>query len=344
MTQELMSDLHKNILVGFSEKRKAWHYDEASEASRRNHVEGPLSREMIIDRLFNFTVGEEVIYFFDRDNGTFRVIEGRKAMVTSDTKETLGVFKAGYQGHDYTKALLDKLSHLVGEGIGFSTAGLLKNRAVAFVQLELPSNFDTKNGVTFRPNLGAATSFDGSLATTYKRGFTIWVCDNTLAAGLAEDGQRFKVKHSKHSSLKLETARQALDLLEVTAKQTEETINTLCQWEVSDKQFADFLAKLSPVPEIKEGENTRGRTLAISKAETIRELYENDERAAPWRGTAFGVLQATNTYHQHEAPQRGQVDRDVRRFENFFSGKTEAQDNETLDLLAKICEREYAYA
>jgi phage/plasmid-like protein (TIGR03299 family) len=342
MTQENMSELRRNILKGYAEKSKAWHYDANDANSVANHVVGPLSRELIIERLFNFTVSEQPIYFLDRETGTFRMIDGRKAMVTSDTLETLGVFKDGYKGHDYTVSLLDALDHLVGEGVGRSTAGLLKNRAVAFVQLELPDNFNTKEGVKFRPNLGAATSFDGSLATTYKRGFTVWVCDNTLAMGLGEDGQQFKVKHSKYSNLKLETARQALDLLEITANQVQAEITKLCEWQVTDKQFNDFLAKLAPIPELKEGENTRGRTMAISKAETIRGLYDTDERAATWRGSAFGVLQATNTYQQHEANIRGGVERDVRRFENFFSGKTEQTDNEVMALLAKVCEREYA--
>ena len=350
MTQLTQEFLHRFILFGNCEQRrkrgetdKAWHFDANSADSVQNHVDGPLTRELIKERLFSFTIDEQPIFIFDRDTGTFKTVEGRKAMVTSDTKETVGVFKSGYKGHDFEMALLDKLDHLVGDGVGYSTAGFTKaNRAVAFVQLELPENFDTKEGIKFRPNLGAATSFDGSLATIYKRGFTVWQCDNTVAAGLSEDGQSFKVKHSKYSGFKLDSARQALDLIEVTAEQVTKEISKLAEWQVSDKQFADFLAKLSPVPELKEGDNTRGRTLAISKAEAIRDLYETDDRAAPWRGTALGVLQATNTYNQHEAPQRGGIDRDVRRFDNFFSGKTEANDKEVLDLLAKICEREYA--
>lgn len=344
MTQETMAWLRRYIMFGFCAKRnrKAWHFDASSADSVANHVDGPLTRQMIVDRLFNFTVEEEPIYRFDRESGTFMVIEGRKALVTSDTKETLYVPKDGYKGHDYTMTLLDKTEALLGQGVGYGTAGLLKKRAVAFVQLEVPENFDTKSGVKFRPNLGIATSFDGSLATTAKRGITVWECDNTLAAGLGESGQTFKVKHSKNSLFKLESAREALDLIEITANQASEELDKLSQWEVSDRQFADFLAKLSPIPELKEGDNTRGRTLAISKSETIRNLYETDHRAAPWRGTALGVLQATNTYNQHEANIRGTDDRDVRRFENFFSGKTEAADKSVLELLAKVCEREYA--
>ena len=43
----------------------------------------------------------------------------------------------------------------------------------------MPDTIATPDGVTFRPNLLATTSFDGSIATTYKRTVTITVCDNT---------------------------------------------------------------------------------------------------------------------------------------------------------------------
>lgn len=34
-------------------------------------------------------------------------------------------------------------------------------------------------------------------------------------------------------------------------------------------------------------------------------LWYYNVRVAPWRGTAYGVLQAANTYNQHEATVRG---------------------------------------
>ena len=42
----------------------------------------------------------------------------------------------------------------------------------------MPDKIATPDGVAFRPNLLATTSFDGSIATTYKRTVTITVCDN----------------------------------------------------------------------------------------------------------------------------------------------------------------------
>ena len=40
-----------------------------------------------------------------------------------------------------------------------------------------------------RPNLLATTSFDGSIASTFKRTVTNVVCDNTREAALAEHDQ-----------------------------------------------------------------------------------------------------------------------------------------------------------
>jgi len=53
--------------------------------------------------------------------------------------------------------------------------------------------------VEFRPNLLATTSFDGSIATTFKRTVTTTVCDNTRELALTEKGQHYKVKHTRGS-------------------------------------------------------------------------------------------------------------------------------------------------
>ncbi len=53
-----------------------------------------------------------------------------------------------------------------------------------------PTTITTPEGVEFRPNLLATTSFDGSIATTFKRTVTATVCDNTRELALAEKAQQ----------------------------------------------------------------------------------------------------------------------------------------------------------
>ncbi len=50
----------------------------------------------------------------------------------------------------------------------------------------MPDTITTPEGVAFRPNLLATTSFDGSIATTYKRTVTDTMCDNTRELALSE--------------------------------------------------------------------------------------------------------------------------------------------------------------
>ena len=80
-------------------------------------------------------------------------------------------------------------------------------------QVSVPESITTPEGVVFRPNLLATTSFDGSIATTFKRTVTDVVCDNTREAALAEKGQAYKVKHSRYSHAQLAPAREALAMV-----------------------------------------------------------------------------------------------------------------------------------
>ena len=89
--------------------------------------------------------------------------------------------------------------------------------AIAWVEVSVPDSITTAEGVTFRPNLLATTSFDGSIATTFKRTVTDTVCDNTRECALAENGQQYKVKHSRHSHAKLGQAREALAMIHTLA-------------------------------------------------------------------------------------------------------------------------------
>ena len=49
----------------------------------------------------------------------------------------------------------------------------------------------------------------------------------------------------------------------------------------------------------------RARTLADKKRDTLQRLYWHDLRVNPWAGTAYGVVQAVNTYEHYEGVVRG---------------------------------------
>ena len=334
MSKETSQWLNTMTLIGFTEKRgNAWHYRAEDQGTESNHYEGPVPVADVLRRLFNFTVDDATLYVANAD-GTFTAVEGRKAMRTSDTGEVLGVFKDGYQGHGYEPWLIDNVSTILSDELGIGSAGLLRNRAQAWVSVEVPDTITTPEGVAFRPNLLACTSFDGSLATTYKRVVQAVVCDNTLSAGLSEEGQTYKLKHSKYSAMKLGTAREALAVVYTMADDFAAEVASLCSMEVTEAQFGKVLDLLVPVPT--DSDNKRGITVAEDKRNQITALYRHDDRSAPWNGTAFGVLQAVNTYAHHYAQVRGGVARGQRNMENVVSGKFASLDAEVISAVQLV--------
>ena len=147
------------------------------------------------------------------------VLADRQAIARSDDDAgaVLGLFKDGYQMHQYDQWLLTTVADILDDSLSISSAGLLKQGAIAWVEVSVPETITTPEGFDFRPNLLATTSFDGSIATTFKRTVTATVCDNTRELALAEHGQDYKVKHSRYSTAKLGEARQALAMVHTLA-------------------------------------------------------------------------------------------------------------------------------
>lgn len=286
----------------------------------------------VIRRLFNFEVVDAPV-FVEAPNGEMISVE-KKAMLRSDTNDVFGIFSEGYNGHSYSDWLLSNVANILDSEIGINSAGLLKKGAVAWVSVQVPESIKTPEGIEFRPNLFATTSFDGTLATTYKRAVTLVVCDNTLAAGLSEGGQVFRVKHTKNSGLRIADARDALNVLHTVEDEFAAEVTRLCQWAVTDVQFHKLMDLTVPVPE--GNDPSRGRTMAINKRTALVELWENDPRVSPWRGTAMAVTQAYNTYEHHFAIVRN-ANRIERNMLNAINGATQQNDAEILRKLELVC-------
>lgn len=346
MSQESDLWLHNNILVGFTEKRgNAWWYKADHDLAESNHYAGAIPVADVQRRLFTWEAEEVPVFttlpasledlnttiLGDGSYVKFEAIPNTKAIRRSDNHDVLGIFKDGYQPHQYSEWLLGNVANLISDELQIASAGLLKNGANAWVQIEAPETIWLPSGVGYRPNITAADSLDGSISTTYKPMWTNVVCDNTLRAGLSEKGSSYKVKHSRYSNLKIKDAQDALGIIDTSGKAIEEEINSLLRWEVTDREWAKLLDVAIPLGE-KEG---RGRTIAENKREAIGNLYNHDNRVEPWRGTAFGVLQAFNTYAHHGATVKN-VNRVERNMSNALLGITEKSDAEILAELEKI--------
>ncbi|WP_433662503.1 DUF932 domain-containing protein [Nocardia sp. CA-128927] len=343
MSRETSEWLNTKTLIGMTEKRgTAWHYRKDDQGEEPNHYPGFIPVGEVVRRLFNFkaksavSMHGEPVSFEDEWNwicpsGQPYVVHltqaGRQTIYHSESKYDFGVFKSGYESHQFQEWLLTNVAQIVTpaglavstDSLGVTSAGLLRDSAQAWVQIERPDNVTTPEGVEFRSNILAATSHDGSIATQYALVNTVVVCDNTYEDANKEaraSGQRFKVRHSKNSKVKLTEARQALRIIVEGADDFAASIAKLCRIDVTTRQFDAFLGEWAPM-----GKEGAAATRATNKREKLADLYRNDVRVAPWAGTAFGVIQAVNTYNHHYASVANMT-RVERNMINAIEGKT----------------------
>jgi phage/plasmid-like protein (TIGR03299 family) len=351
MSRETIQWLNTQTLIGNTDHRgHAWHYRAEEQGDETNHYPGPIPVEDVSRRLFDWQAVSrrvavevpatvETMTHLNAAGEPMRwVVQDHKQAITrDDNHHVMGIFAEGYEMHQYEEWLLTQVANLLDDDLGISSAGLLKQGAIAWVEVSVPESITTPEGVQFRPNLLATTSFDGSIATTYKRTVTDTVCDNTREQALSESGQTYKVKHSRYSKVKLLEAREALAVVHSLADDFAREVAQLCKMKVSPKQWQTFIDTYASRNNAKTGKQLTGRSLTMvdKKRAALQRLYQHDERVAPWAGTAWGVMAAVNTWEHHEKTVRGseRAERNMLRTVTGDFGKTDRDVLEHLQVV-----------
>lgn len=248
-----------------------------------------------------------------------------------------------YEIHSYNQWLVDHILTLLGGDVHISSAGLLAAGAVGWVELSI-SEEQTHADFGYRPHLLASTSVNGRYKTEYGRKVQATVCDNTLHIASLEQGQKLSFKHTKNSVPRIKDTADALGLILETGTKFRDDMDKLLNWRVDSRQFSKFLDLA--VPLVKEASpETKGVPVplegaALTRAENKRfkfaSMWNGDPRVAPWKGTAFGVVQLTNTWQHHESGIHSKTVRPERNMLDAISGKTQRSDMDTLKLLAEV--------
>jgi phage/plasmid-like protein (TIGR03299 family) len=352
MSRETANWLNSNILVGFTERRgNAWHYradlqtpwDYITEGGDLvigvgNHYSGAIPLADVKGRLFNWEPLTGPVFAQTAD-GQFEPIPNTQRVYPSDDpSQTFYIAKDSYVAHEYGDTLGNSLADLLDtseDDLGISSAGLLKGRAIAWVEVSIPDSITTPEGIDFRPNLLATTSLNGTVATTWKRTVTETVCDNTWGMAMSEKGQTYKIRHSKYSNLRLADAREALAIIHSTADEIAEEFAELCRIDVTDRQFYDIIGALTDPPKGKEP-SKRGTTLKEKKMGQLSQLWNNDNRVSPWKNTGYGVVQAVNTWEHHfKGTQKG-TSAAERNMLGAVTGEFEKSDREVYNLMLSV--------
>ena len=247
------------------------------------------------------------------------------------SETVMNVASATFATDSLAEVLIDNTANIMDESPGdlvVTGAGVLKWGKVGYLEVSVPETFhNSLTGIDYRPNLLGSTSFDGSVATRWDRTVTNVVCDNTHQYALSQSGEKtgsFKVRRTKNFSEMLKGAREALGLIDQTKTEFDAAIEEWAKQPVSEAQFIDWMDIIVPIPELKtvqketmvsiQGEtkkvmidkvNTNAQTIAMNKRDVFEDLWHNDPRVSPWKGTKLGIVQLGNTFNHHFAVTKG---------------------------------------
>lgn len=362
MSRETMEWLNTMTRIGYADKHgRAWHYD----GSAQNHFDGPVPLASVMELLgWEPRVAQPQVSYTDitEDGVTTHVIvdQGRKAVIRpvgtlgpDDKGAVLYYPRPGYPIRGYSDWLVSKVGTLLDtntDDLAIYSAGMLRKGAQAWVQIMLADTLMAANGIEVNPFLLAVSSLDGSRATSYSTGNNLAVCDNTVQLALsasAQSGTLVKFKKTSNSDAnanqRILDARDALNIVLSTGDDIIALINALDAVKVTDRQWTQFLEVHAPTvdPVTKESKSGRGLTLAKNEQDALDNMYKFDNRVAPWQGTAFGVMQAVNTFTHHESSIRG-MERAERNADRMVSGEWADLDRLTLAELDRVLDTELA--
>lgn len=340
MSKETIESLNINTLIGMTDKRgDAWHRTRdivEGKGLEPNHYPLAIPVDDVNRRLFHWSAveGDITATALTEDGVLSGSAPTFKAIMRSDTGDVLGIHSQRYGVHQYSQWLIDNVSTVLDASksqLVIGSAGLLKGGAQAWVQIELPDTMQAA-GVKYRPFMTAATSHDGSLATTYITGVQVVVCDNTLSAALGGADSSFKIRHSSASLARIGEVRDGLGIVFGIGEQFKTRVEMLVADKVSDREWVKFVAALTKP----KGEaSVRSKGMAERKVEEIVRLWEYDERVAPWKGTAYGVVAAVNTYATHIQTVKG-ASRAERNMTKTIMGEWDVLDATTLKVLESV--------
>lgn len=310
----------------------------------------------VTDRVFNFQPVEKNVQFtvpadaeadldpkltVVADLGGHVLVEDptRKTVVRSDTHLPFGNFREGYVPHEYNEWLIDVPAKLVDESrgeLGIVGAGTHRNGAVGYVQIA-PRDPAFAADDALHPYLIAATSLDGSLATTIVPSALRMYCTNALSMALHTAVEKVRYRHTRYSQVKVDDARVVLNMFVEQQDEYIAAVEEAMATPVSTTQFRHIIEALDPEP---TGEDATDRKLDnwTDRVDEYLELWTNDERVHT-TGNLWAVEQVFNTRRQHDATFRrteGVSTRSERNSLSLLTGAADRQDGKVLEAAREV--------
>lgn len=254
-------------------------------------------------------------------------IPGRKLLVRSDNKTTLGVVGPKYSSLSNSEsfALADAAKTL---GATFTYAGELDHGRKAFITMDIPEAKVYVGGhdaVDF--GLVLTTDHSGSGSITCEIQGSRLACTNGQL--LTSTFSKWSIKHTKRANRRVEMAQHALKYSFAAAKEFAAYADYLISEPMSRQDFIDLMKSVFPQP--LDGASEQAFTKWRNRNHELVTLYSEAETQEEGRNTAWGALQTVLEWEQYFRPSRGGELGRAKR--NFMTPDNAGIGRRTLELL-----------
>lgn len=254
-------------------------------------------------------------------------IPGRKLLVRSDNKTTLGVVGTQYTslGNAESFALADAATSL---GARFAYAGELDHGRKAFITMDIPEAKVYVGGhdaVDF--GLVLTTDHSGSGSITCEIQGSRLACTNGQL--LTSTFSKWSIKHTRRANQRVEMAQHALKYSFAAAKEFAAYADSLITTHMSKREFITLMKSVFPEP--LHGASEQAITKWRNRHHELITLFSTAETQEEGHDTAWGALQTVLEWEQYFRPSRtGELGRAKR---NFITPDNAGIGRRTLELL-----------
>lgn len=249
----------------------------------------------------DWTVEQHPIYAhidISDDGETHEVaVPDRYANVRMDERTPLGIVGSKYHVIQNADAF-DFCDDLIGKGDAhYHTAGSLYGGRKVWMLARLNRDILIGGDEDERidPFICLVNGHDGNTALSVYTTPIRVVCQNTLQWSISGTKNKWTGRHTRNVTEKVRDARTVLGLSNAYFDALQTLGDNLIQQRIDRVSFDRMLNMLVPIPEVKDDESTRGRTIALNTQEGIRNAWHVDNLANV-KYTKWGFVQAVAEY------------------------------------------------
>ena len=264
--------------------------------------------------------------------------------IRTDTYDILGTVGSDYHVVDNREAF-DFFDGIVGSGSAiYETAGALGNGETIFLTAKIPKLLSFGGGKdTVERYLVLSNTHDGSRSLEAFITNVRVVCNNTLAVARSSAACRFRIRHTKNASARIEEAREILGIEEKLINAFAMNAAAMIDFKVTEDDAKFIIAKtMMNKAEIE----TVVRGAEVEKVVSTRKLNQMTEilghvLLSPGadlptaRGTLWGVYNGFASYHQNGKDFKSSSDKTSSLFYGDSYNKITSAYNTVLDFMAE---------